>query len=233
MSDLLLTINGKPHVLRPLDTQPILTDESFTLSWSMDLEGIVSFHDYTPDAIFNSREQLFSLKDGKLYIHHLGAPGVYYDADPHPFFMDVVFNQAKEFTLDSVEWYADVTDPTGSSIFEKTLTHITITSNDQCTGRIAVSDINSALFKHNARKTSTFWTFNAFRDIVNKRGTAFIASIFKDYRPIEENLKNNSAWYGKKLMQGKSFIVRFEYDNLDGNKIALKELGVNITEAFR
>lgn len=197
------------------------------------MDGFVSFHDYIPDALFNTREQLFSLKAGKLYLHHAGAPGQFYDTTPHPFFIDVVFNQPKDFTLDSLEWFTDVTDATGTDLFEKTVTHITISSQYQCSGRIPVKDISLSKYHHNARNVASSWTFNSFRDIVATRGTAFIDSIFNDYRPLQSNLQTSSAWFKKRMMQGKSFTVRFEYDNLDGNSIALKEVGVNITEAFR
>lgn len=233
MSDITVLIGGIPHTLRPLATPPVLTDNSFTVSWSIDLNGFASFHDYVPDAIFNTREQLFSLKNGKLYIHHQGPPGKFYDPTPHPFYVDIVFHEEKEFTLDSVAWYADVMDATGTPIFEKTLTHITIQNAYQCTGRIPVSTINTSLFGHNARNPSTFWTLNTFRDIVKSRGTAFIDTIFNDYRPIDSNLQPVSAWFAKRLLQGKSFVVRFEYDNMDGNTLELKEVGTNITESYR
>lgn len=231
MSDLTVIIAGMPHTLRPI-APPVLTDESFTLSWSMDEDGFASFHDYIPDVLFNTREQLFSLKGGKLYTHHAGPPGLYYDPVPHSFYIDVVFNQPKEFTVDSVAWYADVTG-IGPAIFEKTLTHITVSSAYQCSGRIPVTSLTDSLYGHNARNTSTFWTLNTFRDIVKVRGSAFLDSIFNDYLPLASNISPGSSWFSRKLLQGKSFVVRFEYDNLDGSSIALKEVGVNITQASR
>lgn len=59
-----------------------IVDESYTLSFSLEQKDWVFFHDYTPDFYFSGRDQLFNLKDNKIYRHNLGAPGVYHSSIP-------------------------------------------------------------------------------------------------------------------------------------------------------
>jgi len=116
-----------------------IVDKSYTLSWSIEGENWVFYHDYIPDFYFDTREKLFTLQNGGIWKHNKGPVGSYYDGIKS-FFVDVVFNGADEMTLNSINWVTQVLDQIGNTEESTTFTHITIWNSYQCSGRIAMAD---------------------------------------------------------------------------------------------
>lgn len=202
-------------------------DRSFTISWSVKSQSWVFFHDYIPDFYFHTREKLFNSKEGtKLYEHHAGKPGTYHDEDPHPFFIDVVFRSDVDILLETVEWISSVVSDTSDASSRAsewgTLTHISVWNSQQHTGRIALQDVFASLQYDTSRMTDGRWSFNDFRNVVTERGTQFIQTLFEDYQ-LDANLTEDKPWYDAELMQDKYMIVRFEFDNGQGQDPSLYE----------
>lgn len=210
-----------------------LVDESFTLSYSFESKDWVFFHDYFPDMYFSTRNALYSLKNSKVYKHNIGAPGVYYDGVPKSFFIDAAFASDQEMTLNALSWISEVFD--GTELEFATLTHITIWNGQQCSGRVALTEAFKAenLEYPERRKTQSLWSFNAFRDIVIERGSAFIKDIFNNFAVIDSQLSSDLPWYEQKLLEGNYFIVRFEFDNVSGNDFVLHAVDSDISKSYR
>src|SRR5687768_6972629 len=103
----LYKINGTCYAFQQ---EPPARDESFTLSWSVEDNNWVFYHDYIPDFYFRVRKQLFSIKNKRIYRHNEGTPGKYYNDTPSSFFMDLVFANRQDMILNTVEWISEVMD---------------------------------------------------------------------------------------------------------------------------
>lgn len=202
-------------------------NESFTLSYSFDGKDWVFYHDYVADFYFRSKKSLFSLKDKKIYRHHEGAPGVYYQVAPKSFFVDMVVQNPAEFVLNSIHWVTEVLDSSKEIEFS-TLTHITVWNNQQCTGRIALNDIFDEL-EYDRRKIRGTWGFNEFRDMVKEYGSEFLEDLFNNYAVKSSNINTEKSWYDRDLMHDTYFIIRLEFDNISGKQVILHGADVNAT----
>lgn len=207
--------------------EPPARDESFTLSWSIEDNGWTFYHDYIPDYYFRIRKKLFSIKNRRIYKHNAGAPGKFYNIDPSAFFMDLVFRDDQDMILNTVNWIAEVLNSLEHEQEFKTFTHITVWNNQQCTGRIALSDVQDILQYVTSSKIQGYWSFNDFRDKVIQRDGNFLRDLFSNFAVDPGKLATNRMWYDDMLMEDKYFVVRLEYDNVQGNRIVFHEAEIN------
>lgn len=231
-------VNGVCYAFQ--DLQPgEMQDRSFTLSWSINGKNWVFFHDYIADFYVSTREKLYSLKDNKLYEHHAGAPGVYYDNVPKSFFIDAVFRivneqgDAVESTLDTLNWITEVINSNGTTARQETLTHITIWNSRQCTGRIPLSTIFKDLMYETHRETAGKWSFDDFRDKVRLEGLAFLRDLFDNFAVIDSALSDSLPWFDRQLLEDNYFVVRFEFDNSTGKRIYLHDTDAELKPSYR
>lgn len=220
----LYKINGTCYAFQ---SEPAVRDESFTLSWGIEDDNWIFYHDYIPDYYFRVRKQLFSIKNKQIYRHNEGPPGKYYDDTPASFFMDLVFANDQDLVLNSVNWISENLNALSKAQEFKTFTHITIWNSQQCTGRIALSEIANFLQFVNMSKLQGYWSFDDFKDMVASRNGDFLEDIFSNYAVKNSALTTSKMWYNQALMEDKYFIVRLEYDNLDGNTVILHKASIN------
>lgn len=225
-------IAGVCYAFQDLAPEEVI-DQSFTLSWSLEGENWVFFHDYIPDYMFSTRKKLYSLKAGKIFQHNSGAMGKYYDNTPKSFFIDIVIRPEAEGTLNVLEWITEVLNTDGSNSPQETLTHITIWNSQQCTGRIALSSIFKDLMYETHRKTQGKWSFDDFRDKVKTQGVSFLQDLFHNFATVSSALSDSIPWYERQLLEDNYFIVRLEFDNTSGKKIYLHDTGADITPSSR
>lgn len=208
-----------------------IIDQSFTLSFSLNGNNWVFFHDYYPDFYFRTKDKLYNIKNSKIFEHHGGARGVYHDGVPKSFFIDLVFAGQEEVILDSVNWLTEVFNGNNEQEFS-TLTHITIWNNQQCSGKVAIHDIFSSL-QYEVRKTKAMWNFDSFRDLLGTYGTTFLQDIFHNFDIVPGTIDTAKPWYNQDLMHDNFFIIRLEFDNVSGNQIFLHEAGINAPQSNR
>lgn len=219
-----------------------MTDQSFTVSYSLEKDNWVFFHDYFPNIYFHTRTKLMSIGEtdlfGKrLFEHNSARPGKYYEltAQPKSFFVDVIFKTDFELILDTVNWISSVLNNTsdhsarGSEWY--TLTHITIWNSQQHTGRIALRDIFKDLQYATSRKVNGKWSLNDFRNVLETRGSQFLGTLFEDY--ALQGTPQTKSWYDKEFLQDKYFIIRFEFDNSSDIQLALHDTSIQATKAKR
>jgi len=214
----------------------VLENKSFTLSYSVEGQNWVFYHDFIPDFYYQTREQLFNLKAQDQFRHNTGAYGVYHDSNIKPFFIDVIFTAGEEILLETVNWISSVLeDSSDASNVEGeffTLTHISIWNSQQHTGRIALKDIFKDLQYDTSRKTNGQWSFNDFRNIVALRSTQFIKDLFNDYA-LDLNMVDDKPWYERELLQDKYMVVRFEFDNSQQKQVLLHDTFIQAIKAKR
>lgn len=211
-----------------------LQDKSFTLSYALEGDNWVFFHDYIPDFYFHTREKLHTVKNSKLYTHNAGPAGKYYGASPSSFFIDMVFRSEEEMTLNSINWVTEVMDRTTKKNEEfKTLTHITIWNAWQNTGRIPLSQVFETLEVKNLRKTKSEWNFNDFRDLIADRSQDVVLDLFNNFAVNTAAMDPNMPWYEKKLIEDQYFIVRLEFDNIEDKVVFLHDANADVTKSTR
>lgn len=225
-------IGGVCYAFQDVAIEAVL-DRSFTLSYAIEQDNWVFFHDYIPDFYFHTREKLHTVKNSKIYTHNSGPMGKYFDP-PKPFFVDMVFRSEDEMTLNAISWVTEVFDNVLKTNEEfSTLTHITIWNAWQCTGRISLAQVFEALEVKNTRKTQSEWNFNDFRDIVAQRGSSVVGDLFQNFAVNTNALDPNQPWYDKKLLEDQYFIVRFEFDNSQDKTVLLHNVDADVTRSVR
>lgn len=209
----------------------VIDDKSYTVSFSLDGQGWVFFHDYLPDFYFSTKTQLYNLKNRSIYKHNAGAPGVFHDGAVKPFFIDAVFTADSEMILDSVQWMGEVLNNRQEVEFS-TLTHITIWNNQQCTGRIALDQVFNNL-EYIARKTQAIWSFNSFKDMLAAYGVQFLLDIFHNFAVDGSAIDMNKPWFDQDLIHDSFFIIRLEFDNTSGKQFVLHGADINADKSYR
>lgn len=239
--------NDQCYEFRDVNVEAIV-DESFTVSYSLDKKGWAFFHDYWPNFYFHTRKLLLNTKNSVGFYHNTGPRGYYHsETTRYPFFVDVLFvgasskeGEAPTITLNNINWVSevrqggnDMTDDDQGAIFNDTITAVTIWNNYMASGMITLDKGKLSFQKSNNRNSEELWNFNDFRNVVSAVDQAFVGSIFQDYRLDSGKMNFNLAWFKKRLMQGKYFIVRFEFDNLGDKQITLLDVDVEITQSYR
>lgn len=225
-------VGGTCYGFQELDPEDI-TDKSLTLSFGVEGDNWIFFHDYIPDFYFSTRDKLHTLMSGKVYTHNSGEPGKYY-GETKPFFVDMVFKLGQEGVLNSLKWVTEVFDRVTENNEEfSTLSHITIWNSWQTTGRIPLSSVFATLETNNVAKSRSEWNFNDFRDLVATRGTKFIGDLFDNFAVDPNALNPNLPWYEQKLLEDEYFIVRLEFDNSANKDVILHDVDIDVTKSYR
>lgn len=214
-------------------------DKSFTLSFDTEDNQWSFFHDYFADFYIHTRKSLYSLKKGnRIYQHNKGPRGKYYDEDYKPFIIDLVFKNKETFILNSVNWISEVRDngtvdkDEAKALYNETITSITIWNNYQTTGRILLTkNGNNILPLQNNRNSEQSWNFNEFRNAALEN-VQFLQDIFNNFNTVPGTTVNY-PWYKAKLMEGKYFIVRFEFANNNDKQITIHDVDINASQSYR
>jgi YD repeat-containing protein len=205
----------------------VKSDKNYTLSYSIETDNWVFFHDYVADYYLHSTNDLYSIKNNSIYLNSKGKKGVYYTDEIKPFFIDVVFRYEKEITLDAVMWTTEsIINYLQNEVNTEfnTITHISIRTNHQHTGRIKLYK-NNWHDKNYSMKNGQF-SFNSFKNIVKRKAYDLVTDIFTDLQ-LNVNTELIDNWYDKDNLESNFFIVRFEYDNQKESLMILKEVGIN------
>ncbi len=188
----------------------------FTISYSLDTDQWVSFHDYKPNYLFNTFNDVYSLSGDKIWEHNEGDRGVYYGV-AHPSILDIPFAEDFNQTFYQINWESEILDDRGIPRFDKTIDHITVRNTYQTTGRIEVEHLK------NMRNVETTWNFNDLRDI-GIRDRLVHSGVFKDYKVNE--VATNPTNGNKGRFNSKFVIVRVEIDNKNNYTLYLQDVNV-------
>lgn len=223
-----------------------ILDHSFTLSMAlkpdtMQPEGWVYFHDYFPDAYIHTRDKLLNLKNNVPFFHSKGPKGIYhFNTTPKPYFIDMLFADKQTMILNSANWISEVRNTANDAIddnqralFLETITSITIWNQYQTTGKITLDGTLDTLQRKNNRNNEESWAFNDFRDVLDNLTDQFVGDIFADYRMDASKLSMNLPWWNQRLLEGKYFIIRFEFNNNNNKQITMFDMDADISKSYR
>lgn len=209
-----------------------IEDKSFTLSYSINGQAWVFFHDYFPDMYIHNRESLFSAKDNGVYKHHEGVAGKFYDTAKKSFFIDIVFPAGQDAILQDVQW---VTEYLSSNVDQRysTLTHLSIWNSDQHTGRIPLTQVLDALNYNNSFRTKGQWSFDTLKDCLILNAGTFLGTLFSNFALDNTKVDPAPVWYQQKDMQDSWFCIRFEFDNTVDAKVIIHDTTVHALKSDR
>lgn len=215
--------------LQPIDTRvetTYTTREEWTITYSPAIERWVSFHSYTSPFVFNTKNNVFSIKGDTLFKHNVGAPGVFYTSPAEPAIIDIAYNMSPSATkvFSSFNWITESVNSAGGSVKKDTFTEATIYNSYQLSARTTLAEFN------NIRETEGTWHFNDFRDLNSGPGSDI----------VDENGNINylladvtKPWYSQRRFVDKFAVIRLEYSNVTGNTLYLYEASTGARASYR
>lgn len=216
---------------------------SWTISYNPTNRTWVSYHDYVPDYMFSTVDNiLYGIKDDKFYIQNIpgSAKGVFYNSTVNPSFIEASKNIGSDAEFVSASWLSEsyvntyVTGQPSSSLdYTNTLTHLTLRTPDRCTGRIQLSLNNymDSLYSSNIRVLNRTWYYNDIRDIAIASG--FVGGFYNNYAIDTAKLNTNMEWYDTRRFIDKFIICRFEYDNVINQRFLFLEGDIQYRDVKR
>jgi len=229
------------QLLTPAELATYFVVTSWTLSYSIDTNAWVSFHDYYPYLMTNTRNILYSFNYDEVYKHNIpNTYGKYYfvsNSQPiQACFIDAVFNDSPTTTklFANINWITRVSNSNGANLFTSTLTDLMLYNSYQCSGNLDLTRKTSAnqadISNYNMYNAEGTWNVNKFRDIVTNPDNPFIDS---NLNLVTSNLNVNKAWYTKKRFIDKFIISRFSYSNSEQNSLYLYDVSANMRLSAR
>ncbi len=198
--------------------------QSWTVSYSYDFNCWVSFHEYYPDFIYNTRNQLLSFKDTKHYKHnHLTKKCIYYDENPRDTFITPTFvtpyktndNALVSALFGNVTMNINLYSDEEVLQIGKCIDELLAYNSYQSTGNVEMVyyDRSKTLLENfgefNIREAKKTFYFNQLRDCVIDRTIPFI----DDYNSIESNIDQNKSFELKRRLIDKFLVVKLLYKN--------------------
>jgi len=229
------------QLLTPAELATYFVTTSWTLSYSIDTNAWISYHDYFPYLMTNTRNILYSFNYDEVYKHNIAnSYGKYYYTGSthtiHASYIDAVFNEVPTSTklFGAINWISRVQNSSGTNLFTSTLTDLMIYNSYQCSGNLDLvrktSSNQENISNYNMYNAEGTWNVNKFRDIVVNTANPFINS---NLELITTNLNVNKAWYTKKRFIDKFIISRFSFDNVSQNSLYLYDVSANMRLSAR
>lgn len=235
-------VNGQCLEFGDIEYEGAVVDKSFTLSYDVVDKGWSFYHDYWPDYYMHTRKGLYNLSGNKIFQHNRGIRGLYHDRSAtKPFFVDVLFANKETTILNSINWVSEVragglkeADETVPALYNETIHAITIWNNHYCSGRIVLTPqmLDQVLTKHNARNSEMGWSFNDFKNVALDN-TQFLDTLFNDFRVLGSGINTEQPWFKTSTIEGKYFIVRFEFINNGDKQITLHDVDIDADVSLR
>jgi hypothetical protein len=212
-------INGQGlmTVYDPVYNRLIFTKKAntnpYTISFDLNENYWVGWHDYTPDYFFATNNNFFAFKNNKIHEFNDVSHAKYFEAVPEPTYVSLVYNQIPQDNkvFFNTHWISEMYDSNDNFIKNKTLSSLKAVTNYQDTGEISLLPLENYGDNSNIRAERSTWHFNKLRDAN--------ADVFK-----------------KKPLVGNYAIITYKYDNapnLDSsqNSLYLYDFNVKIRKS--
>lgn len=225
---------------RLIFTKRCADGDSFSLDYYPAIKSWQMFHDYIPTYMFSNRFGLFAINESSIYSMNTGDPGSFIlnnSVVPTSVnsYVDVVFNKpfgiSKRFN--SLMWKTIVTSIANVTQNTKTFNSLYIFNYDSHSNNITL--INKTFESGNVRFTGGLWKFNEFRDLLKTKDINIIDILQEDeliIKTIPED-KIANEWYDKLLFIDDFIIVRFIFNNTDGDSIKINDIFANVDKVIR
>jgi hypothetical protein len=195
-----------------------IEDKSFTISYSMALKSWVSLHDYHPDFLAFTANQVLSFKDNTVYLHNVkGVKCRYYDDTIHPSHVEFVVVDMLTKLYNNVVWKSQIYK-NGVIDNRKTLTSVILFTENRCSGEVPVNYLKTT------RNAEGIWKFNDFRDMVKDASQKFIDN---EGKLIPDNIAQKKAFFKQSRLYGDYLCVRLIFDNQEQTDLVLSDFNIN------
>lgn len=216
--------------LRNEEVPLIFDDYSQTITFTTDAAASgkwVSYHDYLPDFMWNTRNRVFSTQKEQVFRHNSEINfGVFYDLTIHPFVVDLVFNHEPylQKVFSALRWHSEEIRDDNTSLYHNTFSDLVAYNSYQCSGIVPLTQLVTE------RNNEGVWTTNQFRDVVVDRNLPFIDF---DQELIFSNINQGKPWFEQKRFIGNYLIARLSLDNQRQNLLHLYRAWVNTRPSRR
>jgi hypothetical protein len=212
-------------------------NKSVTLSFNLEENkwSWICNHDYFPNLFFYAFKGLYSGLNKltpsvgcSVYEHNDKlTKGLFYGGK-FVSYVDLIFNQSSDITklLHSITLVTDVINSNGGNEFTKTITHIMIYNENQCSGIINIKD-NYLKVTRTANKE---WNINGFRDLIINPTNPIID---EKGDLIQSNINLAKLWFEKSNFISKFITVRLIIDNIDNDDVYIHEVKANSIKSNR
>lgn len=199
-----------------------IADQSFTLSYNLKHNYWVAFHDYIINSYAPSRDGLLGIinSSGTTYayltskLHKLNYADTYgrYPTITKAAFIDLVFDNKSQSDelIENVSYHAEIIS-NGITLWDKTLTHLMLSTKQQCSGEItlAIQTWANQLTTGNIKNVKGIWIINKFKDRLVSTNSSFLTV---DGDIILTKLENE---FVTSVLTGKKYIVSGIITNAD------------------
>ena len=230
-----------------------LSDESWTLTFSLSTMEWKSFHSYNPVLMMKNDFNLLSIpgNSNAIYKHNVKDKYcMYYDGVKKESFIEFAIGMVQDYTngqklglhknklFDSIFWNTEIFDSNGVNDYSNTFTKMLVYNENQCSGVITLNNDN--IFTDDGT-----WNVSQFRDIVINYANQFItaekgietgtnSSLLTDNtKLVTSNIKDTKRWYQRYYFRGKYIIVRLIYSNSSQNEFLLHSYGGYVQKGYR
>lgn len=216
------TIAMDEHNNRLLLTKRNDASESFTLSYSIELQKWAFFHDYTPEMMFSLDNKLYSYGEQGFYKHNSDSNrGTYYNGTSYESYIDIVFSEPNTMNklFYALKWVSEVKGDNGAYFHNDTVTKAFVYNSYQASKEIPLERLR------NMRKEDSHWSFNDFRDLVtddtrNNR----VPFMDDDNKVIPSTIYSSTSSFKKRRFIDNYLVVRLYFDNLDNKALFLYDV---------
>ena len=214
---------------------------NYTISFSIDRQRWVAFHDYAPNILFYNRNGLYSVFNnvlGLVYEHNIADRyGFYYndeeDGDPIPAYVDAAvvadYRIAKHFV--AISWITVVENSAGKILFDPTVTQFMIYTDDMCSGLITLTKKTGLIPGGTKIANNEYtWCFHNFRDKTIARDTV---TINDDGTINTANLNSAKTFFKSSKFVGKFAIVRLQTDNIAQYSVTIEDVNAILRKSIK
>lgn len=217
------------------DDNTLFDNLSKTLSYDLDRHLWLFEHDYFPNLYFNTTYKLHSIKNtltgenrARIYEHNDSNTKGYYYETKFDSYVDLIFNGHSDISklYKNIIWITKVINQNKGIERDKTITHIMLYNDHQCSGVINLKDNLFDL----TRNIEEEWHFNDFRDLVINASSPIIDD---NGEVINSNINSLKVWFEKSNFISKFIVVRLIYDNIENNDIHINQVNVHSIRSHR
>ncbi len=221
--------------------------DSFSIDYYPAIKSWGFKHDFIPTQMFYNRLGLFAILNNGIIKMNSNVSGKFILDNTFVYttkssYVDIIFNKNDVFSkrFKSILWKSIVTIPITNDIdMTKTFDTIKIFNYNRYSDKIDLVyqtyDKTLKDFVGNVRLTGSLWKFNDFRDVLKTKNIQVLDRLAID--ELKLNVLNNTQivtnWYDKSFFIDDFIIIRFEFNNTNGNSINVSDVFINSDKLTR
>ena len=187
-----------------------------TVSYHMEIQGLISFHDYDIVDLASNRQGSYVINNNLLrFNNNYTALNSYIDIN---FTSEPLVSKIFKAVIFQTQYYIN-----NKLDVNKTISNIMIYNDTQCSGLLPINNKNVWYDNANGKFISNTWYYNEFSDLVIDDKLPFLT----DNQP-NDNINNNIDWFNKSKFISNFIIIRLEIiNNNTTNKRNIKFLNLS------